>query len=133
MTRVFVDTNYWIAVISPQDQWHFTANEARIRLAAAQFVTTESVLIEMLNYFAPLRGRTLATETARDILEDELIEVVPHTHDAFLAGLALYEARSDKGYSLTDCISMNTMRERGIARVLTHDHHFTQEGFTILL
>ena len=36
-------------------------------------------------------------------------------------------------YSLTDCISMETMRAEGIREILTHDNHFTQEGFTILL
>ena len=53
--------------------------------------------------------------------------------DLFFEGLALYGSRLDKGYSLTDCISMNAMRERGITDVLTHDDHFTQEGFNILL
>jgi predicted nucleic acid-binding protein len=48
-------------------------------------------------------------------------------------GLDLYERRGDKAYSLTDCMSMEICRERRIKRVLTHDHHFTQEGFEILL
>jgi hypothetical protein len=47
--------------------------------------------------------------------------------------LTLYKARPDKGYSLTDCISMHAMRERGISDILTHDDHFRQEGFTVLL
>jgi predicted nucleic acid-binding protein len=51
----------------------------------------------------------------------------------FLDGLTLYESRPDKSYSLTDCIAMNVMRKRGITDVLTHDAHFTQEGFHILL
>jgi predicted nucleic acid-binding protein len=46
--------------------------------------------------------------------------------------LSLYKARADKGYSLTDCISMNTMRERNLTEVLTHDQHFAQEGFSLL-
>ena len=58
--------------------------------------------------------------------------MVRHTHESFLAGLALYKARADKGYSLTDCISMTAMRERNITEVLTHDRHFAQEGFTLL-
>ncbi|HXH70688.1 MAG TPA: hypothetical protein VNI60_10205 [Pyrinomonadaceae bacterium] len=45
----------------------------------------------------------------------------------------LYQKRLDKGYSLTDCISMNICRERGIADVLTTDNHFIQEGFRVLL
>jgi hypothetical protein len=32
----------------------------------------------------------------------------------FLDALTLYNARPDKGYSLTDCISMQTMRREGI-------------------
>jgi predicted nucleic acid-binding protein len=61
------------------------------------------------------------------------IVVLPQTRDSLLSGFALYKARGDKGYSLTDCISMITMREKGIGEVLTHDHHFEQEGFTLLL
>jgi predicted nucleic acid-binding protein len=45
----------------------------------------------------------------------------------------LYEQRHDKGYSLVDCTSMTTMRRQGISEVLTNDHHFTQEGFEIVL
>ena len=50
-----------------------------------------------------------------------------------LAGLARYERRLDKGYSLQDCVSMNVMEAEGITGVLTSDHHFEQEGFTILM
>ena len=28
---------------------------------------------------------------------------------------------------------MNTMRQMNLTEVLTNDHHFTQEGFTILI
>jgi predicted nucleic acid-binding protein len=58
--------------------------------------------------------------------------VLPQTRADFDAALALYEARPDKGYSLTDCRSMLAMQGQSITDVLTNDHHFTQEGFTIL-
>ena len=38
----------------------------------------------------------------------------------------------DKGYSLTDFISMQTMRGEGIIEALTNDRHFEQEGFRAL-
>ena len=50
-----------------------------------------------------------------------------------MKGLDVYASRTDKAYSLVDCISMNTMRQMGLAEVLTNDHYFTQEGFTILV
>jgi len=62
-----------------------------------------------------------------------LVIVRPQSHQTFLDGLALYKARPDKDYSLTDCISMQAMRQEGITEILTHDGHFTQEGFTVLL
>jgi len=46
--------------------------------------------------------------------------------------MALYAARPDKGYSLTDCISMQTMRRKGLVEVFTNDLHFEQEGFRAL-
>jgi len=60
------------------------------------------------------------------------VTVLPQTRADFDAALALYEARADKEYSLTDCRSMLAMRPLGISDVLTNDHHFTQEGFTVL-
>jgi len=61
------------------------------------------------------------------------IEVLPQTRQSLLRGPDLYKARSDKSYSLTDCISMVTMRQRNITDVLAHDRHFAQEGFRLLL
>ena len=46
--------------------------------------------------------------------------------------LELYANRLDKGYSLTDCVSMVVMKQMGIYEILTHDKHFAQEGLTIL-
>ena len=58
--------------------------------------------------------------------------MLPQTRVDFDAALALYEARPDKSYSLTDCRSMLAMKSQGVVEVLTNDRHFTQEGLTIL-
>ncbi len=135
MNPLFVDTQYWVALLNPRDQWHKRALELESAVAGRELVSTETVLIELLNYlsgYGPLLRRRVI-DVVRRILEHDEMEAILHTHDAFLSALALYESRLDKGYSLTDCISMNTMRERGIAEVLGHDRHFTQEGFSILM
>jgi predicted nucleic acid-binding protein len=51
----------------------------------------------------------------------------------FKRGVELFRTRRDKEWSLTDCISFLVMQQRGISDALTHDHHFEQAGFTILL
>ena len=50
-----------------------------------------------------------------------------------MRGLALFGARPDKSWSLTDCISFVVMAERGITEALTGDHHFEQAGYRALI
>jgi len=58
--------------------------------------------------------------------------VLPADRPLVLRALTLYGDRLDKAYSLVDCMSMVIMRERGITHAITNDHHFAQEGFTLL-
>jgi predicted nucleic acid-binding protein len=78
------------------------------------------------------RLRSIAARRVHQITTDPQIRVLPHSDQSFQAGFALYQARPDKRYSLTDCISMHMMQQEGITGILTHDNHFTQEGFTVL-
>jgi predicted nucleic acid-binding protein len=130
---VFADTLYWIAIFLPGDPWASTARA--VGLSGASLVTTEEVLSEFLTAVSAQAERTrrLACRLVREILTDPAIEVVAQSHESFLAGLELYERRPDKDYSLTDCISMNVMRRRGMREILTNDRHFSQEGFVRLL
>ena len=68
----------------------------------------------------------------REILSDPAVHIIPQSHESFLSGFEFYAARPDKGYSLTDCISMHTMRREGLTEALTNDRHFEQEGFRAL-
>ena len=133
MKPVFADTFYWVALINPGDDWHSLVLEISRSLDQTKLVTTEEVLTEVLTFYAEsgssMRQRTVAFIDS--ILNNDGIQVLEQTHQSFQDGLALYHQRPDKGYSLTDCISMQIMRQLEIAEVLTHDKHFTQEGFSI--
>lgn len=135
MKRLFVDTLHLIALINPRDQWHLRSIEIETATCSSDLVTTEDVLTELLNFYADHGEfkRRKVTEFVRDVLLNIGIKVVYKSDGAFLEALELYESRPDKGYSLTDCISMNVCRDLGITEILTHDDHFRQEGFTILL
>jgi uncharacterized protein len=135
MSQVFADTVYWIALANPLDQWHPLAVRAGRTLRGTTIVTSEEILAEFLAHFSG-QGRLIregAARYAERVLGNPTIIVRPQTHQTFLDGFALYKARPDKGYSLIDFISMEAMREQAITDILTHDNHFTQEGFTILL
>ncbi len=135
MKTVFVDTHYWIAVTRPDDQWREPARVARAALGPALLVTTDEVLTE---YLAALSRsgeilRKVAVDAVQAIHKNANVKVIAQSRDTFLRALHRYSQRLDKDYSLTDCSSMNTMEAEGITEILTHDHHFEQDGFVILI
>jgi predicted nucleic acid-binding protein len=132
--EVFADTFYWIALLNPADKWHQEAIAFSQTNPEVSLVTTDAVLIEVLNYFSDTgdRMRQAATALCEQAMAHVNTFVLPQTRETFNAGFDLYKARPDKGYSLTDCISMIEMGERRIRDVLTHDRHFNQEGFNLL-
>jgi uncharacterized protein len=136
VSGVFADTFYWISLFDPREPWHDQAAERSQSLGSTPLVTTELVLVEVLNHFSSYGAywRERVATLVEQILDSEQVIVASHTPLLTVErGLELYRARLDKGYSLTDCVSMLTMREREVYEVLTRDQHFTQEGFILLL
>jgi len=134
MTAPFADTFYWIALADFTDSAHRLALTLTAERATSQFVTTDEVLTEYLNFFSssPAPSRRQAAAVVEDFLTSSAVRVIPQSRESFRSGLQLYGERLDKGYSLTDCISMQTMRREGLTEVLTNDRHFEQEGFRAL-
>jgi len=134
MKSVFADSHYWIAIVKPDDQWAEAAKWAKKSLGEVLIVTTDEVLTEFLAALSSGEHmRRQAAKMVRLILENPNVKVIPQTRESFLKGLTFYETRSDKEYSLTDCISMNVMRTESLVEALTNDHHFEQEGYTVLI
>ena len=134
MKQIFADTFYWVALINSQDNWHQRVREVTSSLKNVELVTTDEVLVEVLNFMsaqvANRRRRTV--EFIDDLLQNPRPQIIPQNRESFLQGFELYRRRPDKEYSLTDCISMTVMQRLKIGEVLTHDNHFKQEGFRIL-
>jgi uncharacterized protein len=88
-------------------------------LGSVRLVTTDEVLTEVLSYFAGLGPywRANVAVLVHAVRSDPDVDVLPQTRADFDAALALYEARPDKEYSLTDCRSM----------VATRDHRLTDD------
>ena len=132
--RVFTDTFYWYGLANRRDQWHPLVLQAKTAVSDAEIVTTHEVLTEFL---AAMSGdslfRAAATTLVDALFRDVAIIVLPQSRKTFLDGYALYRNRPDKGYSLTDCISMNACRAEDVTEILTNDHHFAQEGFIVLI
>ena len=131
MTETFADTFYWLALLNPADQYH---GRAASFSTDARIVTSTPVQLEVLDALSTHpRLRPLASAFWRRTTEAADITVVPVSHELLSAAVDFLDARRDKLWSMTDCISFEIMRERNITSALTADHHFAQAGFQALL
>lgn len=132
MRDVFADTFYFLALLGPDDLSHEKAIAATVG-RTGRLVTTAWVVTELANALHRTIDRPAFLDTLAALRADDGVVLLPPDQVLFDAGLDLYARRSDKEWSLTDCISFVVMRERGITDALTGDHHFEQAGFVALL
>lgn len=132
---VFVDTGYFVALLNRRDDLHSRAKElaqdwSRDR---RQLLTTDAVLTELANFFARRPLRAFAISSIQRLLSAPGWTIEHIGPQRFTRAIARYAAHPDKGWSLTDCASMELMLERRATEVATPDHHFTQAGFRALM
>ena len=132
MSEAFADTSFFVAFLSARDVDHAAAVDLMENFEG-RIVTTDWVLAELGNFLARCSIRNLFAAFVRDLPTDPRMEILPADREQFDAGCALYEARPDKEWSLTDCISMVVIEQQSIRDVFTADHHFEQAGCNILL
>jgi predicted nucleic acid-binding protein len=135
VSLVFADAGYWIALWSRSDGLHRQAAVLAERIVGSKTVTTEFMLIEVLDGFADLgvHGRDVAASLVRELQTAPDVEIVPAGSSLFHAALERYAQRPDQSRSLTDCASFLVMEERGISEALAYDRDFERAGFVALL
>lgn len=135
MKTVFADSCYWIALLHPRDQLHEKAKQVSKGLGPFRIVTSEMVLVELLNGLGKFGDdmRDIASQTVKSLESDPNVEIIPQTSLQFRSAVERYASRLDKEWGMTDCASFLLMEERNMSEALTADHHFEQAGFTILM
>lgn len=135
MRTVFVDSAAWIALINSRDELHEAATGilATLRRERARLLTTQFVLLEVADALSSPGFRQQTVGFVDGLRSISTVEVVPVSPDLFELGWSLFAVRSDKEWSLTDCISFRVMQERKLIEAFTSDSHYTQAGFVKLL
>lgn len=132
---VFVDTWALLALINRDDARHAEAVALGRRLSdeGRPLLTTAWVFTEFLGAAARAPLRALAVESIRRASNSPRMEVVPAGQEDWRRGFDLYEARTDKSWSLVDCLSILVCQARNITDVFTADRHFEQAGLMPLI
>lgn len=133
--KVFLDTGFAIAMVSPRDAYHGRAIQLADELNAAgtAIITTRAVLLEIGAALAKAAYRDAAVSLINLLENDPQVEILALSEDLFAQAFDLFRARVDKEWSLTDCRSFVVMRQCGVQTALAADIHFQQAGFKPLL
>jgi uncharacterized protein len=129
---IFVDASYLFAIASPRDQLHARAMNWAFTLPGP-LLTTEYILWEMVNGLSHPLDRPQAHALLDDIQNSSAWQTIAASNALYSSGLTRHRQHADKEWSLTDRTSFGVMRQQGILKALTHDHHFEQAGFEALL
>jgi uncharacterized protein len=132
MNGVFADAFYYIALINPADRFHPATVRMTLTLRRP-VITTTWVFLEVADALCSPGRRGQTHQSLVRIAADRETRVITANQEWYDKGMALYGARPDKDWSLTDCISFAVMSEFGLNEALTGDHHFEQAGFRALL
>jgi uncharacterized protein len=92
-------------------------------------ITTRWVLTELANALGGTPLRQCAATLLQSVETDPFSTVIQSSDSLYVRGLKLDASRSDKHWSLTDCISFVVMQDQEITEALTGDHQFEQAGF----
>jgi uncharacterized protein len=128
---VFADTSFFVALIDDDDSFHVAARKFLLN-NRYPIITSSAVILELGAFFSQssLRWGFIASVASIDKAKVQVIHVDP---DLQRLGINLFEARPDKDWSLTDCISFAVMEQCGCHDAATSDKHFEEAGFVALL
>ncbi len=131
MNTVFADTFFFLALLDQRDPAH----ERAVTLSKAKraILTTEFVLLELGNACARAEDHADFLALLAGIRASPRTRIVRLDSGLLQRGLDLFARRTDKDWSLTDCVSFVVMEEENLTEALTGDNHFEQAGFKALL
>jgi uncharacterized protein len=132
MTAVFADAAFYVALVSARDQ-HAAAARSFADGYFGHYCTTTAVLTEVANTLSRRPTRRSMTQLWDSLRDDDMVDLVFVDEELWMRAFDFYQQRSDKEWSLTDCISFLVMWDREITEAVTADHHFEQAGFTKLM
>ncbi len=127
---VFVDTSAFYAVLDRDDRNHAPAAEkwAGLLNQGHSLLTNNYVLLET----SALAQHRLGTAALRAFQQDivPLLTIDWISAERHQSGVEAALAAHRRKLSIVDCISFQTMRERGVAAAFCFDPHFREQGFT---
>jgi predicted nucleic acid-binding protein len=135
LTRGFVDSGAWLAMMVQRDANHRRAREFFRTIATnSKLVTSNYVIGESYTWLAYNRGHRLALELRRLIADCErlkLLTVAWVTPDVHERAWDIFRRFDDQTFSFCDCTSFVVARDEAVDFVFGFDNDFVTMGFDL--
>jgi predicted nucleic acid-binding protein len=135
--RLFLDTSAFVAIEDLDDADHRRALEFREeirrgntpfrKLYASNYIVDET--LTLLRFHC---GHHVAVTFRKALETSKLVGVLSVTEALEKVAWDMFEKRSDKEYSFTDCTSFALMDAEAIRTAFTFDDHFSQQGYNVV-
>ena len=134
MNRLFVDTAGWMAMADTKDPLHLASLRVRDRwLEQGGILTVTNDVVDETLTLIRIRLGIDAAEIWWDLIsQSPRCKTEWINRDRAEKALRWFFKWRDQTFSFTDCTSFVLMKELGIKKALTADHHFITAGFEVL-
>lgn len=135
--RLFLDTSAFVSIEDLDDANHSRAVEFRekVRQGHTPFrslYTSNYIVDETLTLLRFHCGHHVAVTFRQSLETSKLLGVLWVTDALEKVAWKIFEKRSDKEYSFTDCTSFALMAAEAIQNAFTFDEHFSQQGYNVV-
>lgn len=121
--RIFVDTNYWVALFNPKDALHSRAitvssrlTEEKTRLCVSSFI-----FLEVATILSQKCGKEVSRVVGTYLLEDPYVQILHIDEPLQEKSWRIFQEIQSKNMSFVDCSILAVMQEEGIKELLTFD------------
>lgn len=131
--KIFADTSALIAYYNIDDKHHAEAYKTmekirRGEITLTRFYITDYVFDETITFIECVLNRhELALNIGEALQTSPFTTIIRINEDLFSDAWNFF--KQSKGFSFTDCTSMNAMKKHGITQAFTFDKHFQEVGF----
>lgn len=122
-SKLFVDSNYFIALSNPSDALHRPAREIATILEEESLILIISnfIFLEVVTVLAQKGGKEIANEGGRYLLSHPFIEKIHIDEWLQSRSWEIFQEIYSKNVSFVDCSIIAVMKSEGITQLLTFD------------
>ena len=129
---IFVDTSAIAAISFIKDEFHSRAELWFSENQKENFIVTNLVVMEILNWVRYKGGRKIAVEVGEKLYLGDDIDIVKVTSEDEKNAWSVFKKLDGRGVSMVDCTSFVVMKRLKIKKVFAFDSDFAKAGFTVL-